>query len=139
MQSFHGGGKSFSLITKDKKIVIPKSLQEAAVLWYHLYLVHAGETRTEQTIRLHYWWNNLRDTVHNICKKCHTCQTTKKSKLKYGHLPVKAAEADPWEILSYDLIGPYTIKRKKPREPLTLWCLTMIDPGTKAITADLGD
>ena len=68
MQSFHGGGKSFSLITKDKKIVIPKTLQEVAVQWYHLYLVHAGETRTEQSIRLHYWWNNLRETVHNICK-----------------------------------------------------------------------
>ena len=57
-------------------------------------------------------------------------QTTKKSKLKYGHLPVKAAEADPWEILCIDIFGPYTIVRKKPFKPLTLWCLTMIDPAT---------
>jgi hypothetical protein len=131
MQSFHGGGKSFSLIiTKDKKIVIPKSLQEVSVQWYHLYLVHAGETRTEQTIRLHYWWNNLRETVHKVCKECSICQTTKKSKVKYGHLPVKAAEADPWEILCVDLIGPYKIERKKPLSTLTLHCLTMIDPAT---------
>jgi hypothetical protein len=43
---------------------------------------------------------------------------------------VKAAEADPWEILCIDLIGPYTLARKKPLKPLTLWCLTMIDPAT---------
>ena len=43
---------------------------------------------------------------------------------------MKAAEADPWEILCIDLIGPYTITRKKPKVPLTLWCLTMIDPAT---------
>ena len=33
---------------------------------------HPGETRTENTIRLHYWSDKLRDTVHDICTKCHT-------------------------------------------------------------------
>jgi hypothetical protein len=41
-------------------------------------------------------------------------------------LPSKEAEAEPWERLCVDLIGPYTIKRKG-LEPLQLWCLTMID------------
>ena len=48
---------------------------------------------------------------------------------KYGHLPPKEAEAEPWERLCVDLIGPYTIKRKG-KEPLRLWCITMIDPAT---------
>jgi transposase InsO family protein len=130
MQSFRGGGMSFSLVTKNGKIVIPKSLQLAAVQWYHLYLVHTGETRLEQTLRMHYWWNNLRETVHQVCKECHICQTTKKTKLKYGKLPAKTAEAVPWELLCVDLIGPYKIERKKPLTPLTLWALTMIDPAT---------
>jgi hypothetical protein len=47
--------------------------------------------------------------------------------MKYGHLPSKEAEAEPWERLCVDLIGPYTIKHKGA-EPLQLWCLTMIDP-----------
>jgi hypothetical protein len=47
--------------------------------------------------------------------------------MKYGHLPSKEAEAEPWERLCVDLIGPYTIKHKG-EEPLLLWCLTMIDP-----------
>ena len=69
-------------------------------------LCHAGETRTEQTLRQQFWWNNLQETVHKLCTKCDTCQCTKCSTKKYGHLPAKKAETDPWEILCVDLIGP---------------------------------
>jgi transposase InsO family protein len=128
---FRGGGKTYELIVRDKKIVIPKNIQRRVVEWYHEYLCHPGETRTEQTIRQHYWWNNLRKTVHDVCTKCHTCQLTKKGHMKYGKLPKKEAEAIPWDVLCIDLIGPYTIERKsKAKKPLTLWALTMIDPAT---------
>jgi transposase InsO family protein len=131
LKTFRGGGKTHSLIVHNDKIVIPKSLQVRAVEWYHWYLCHPGETRTEQTIRQHFWWNNLRTTVHTVCKTCDKCQRTKKTHKKYGHLPEKQAEVEPWEILCIDLIGPYTINRKnKRKKPLTLWALTMIDPAT---------
>ena len=69
--------------------------------------------------------------VHDICTKCHTCQMTKKTFQKYRHLPEKVAEADHWDVLCIDLIGPYTIEREnKTKKPLTLWALTMIDPAT---------
>ena len=97
--------------------------------WYHTMLCHAGETRTEQTIRQQFWWPDLRANVHDCCTKCDTCQRTKRTSKKYGHLPIKEAEADPWEKLCVDLIGPYTIKRRGKRN-LTLWCVTMIDPAT---------
>ena len=131
LHTFRGGGKSYDLITHCGKICIPKILQRRTVDWYHSYLCHPGETRTEQTIRLHYYWPNLRDTVHEVCHKCHSCQVTKKRYKKFGHLPPKEAEATPWDTLCLDLIGPYTIHRKnKKKDPLTLWALTMIDPAT---------
>jgi hypothetical protein len=50
---------------------------------------------------------------------------------KFGQLPEKEAESEPWDILCIDLIGPYTIRQKQhPNDPLTLWALTMIDPAT---------
>ena len=67
--------------------------------------------------------------VKDICKKCPTCQTSKTSSTKYGHLPEKKAEARPWEILCVDLIGPYKIKQRNGKD-YVLWCLTMIDPAT---------
>ena len=49
---------------------------------------------------------------------------TKKTFQKYGHLPEKVAEADPWDVLCI-------VERKnKTKKPLTLWALTMIDPAT---------
>ena len=92
-------------------------------------MCHPGETRTEQTIRQHFWFPGLRQKVHDLCSKCPICQKSKVSTKNYGHLPPKEAEADPWEKLCVDLIGPYKIKRPG-RKTLELWAITMIDPAT---------
>jgi hypothetical protein len=63
------------------------------------------------------------------CKKCLACQKAKPSNQKYGKLPAKLAEENPWDTLCVDLIGPYKIERKGKTD-LKLWCLTMIDPVT---------
>jgi transposase InsO family protein len=127
--TFRGGDKAHQLICHNGKIVLPTSLQLKTVEWYHNTLCHPGETRTELTIRQHFDWKGLRATVHSVCKKCGTCQKAKVTNQKYGKLPPKEAEANPWDTLCVDLIGPYKIKRKGKKE-LVLWCLTMIDPVT---------
>ena len=88
------------------------SLQKRVLEWYHTTLLHPGINRTEETIRQHLWWSTIRQDVLNYVSKCDTCQRFKKQKKKYGHLPVKEAESEPWERLSVDLIGPYKIERK---------------------------
>ena len=127
---YRGGGKNRELIVRDDKIVLPLSLQKRCVRWYHEMLCHPGETRTEQTIRQHFYWKNLRKDVEDICKKCEICQITKRKTIKYGHLPPKEAESEPWEVLCVDLIGPYKIRNIHSKKDLELWCLTMIDPAT---------
>ena len=129
LKTFRGGGKTRSLICHNDKIVMPSTLQRRTVEWYHLQICHPGKDHTEMTIRQHFTWKGLRETVRDYCKKCHVCQKTKKSSKKYGKLPEKEAEAIPWDKLCVDLVGPYTIKRKN-KKPLTLWCVTMIDPAT---------
>ena len=62
-----------------------------------------------------------------MCKKCPTCQRAKTTNQKYGKLPPKQAETNPWDTVCVDLIGPYTIPQKG-KNPLKLWCLKMIDP-----------
>ena len=132
---FHGGGRDdgLELITKDGKIVMPATLQDRCIRWYHSILCHPGEARTEQTIRQHFYWKGLRRQVQNVCQRCRTCQLTKRKTIKYGELPPKEAEIKPWEVLCVDLIGPYKInqpKRKGKKKDLELFCLTMIDPAT---------
>ena len=123
---FPFGDKEFLLITKDSKIVLPKALQYIAVQWYHVALMHPGETQTELTIAQHYTWSGLRNTVKSVCQWCPSCQLTKNKMLKYGHVPPKMVEETPWERLCIDLIGTYVIGYWKNQTKLH--CLTMIDP-----------
>ena len=132
-QSFRGaGGKQIDLAcTSQGKIYVPKPLRKHVIEWYHTYLMHPGATRTEETIKQHLYWPGLQDEVKAAVTKCATCQKRKKQIRKFGHLPEKVAEAEPWEKLCVDLIGPYTIRRKGKHKPdLQLKAVTMIDPAT---------
>jgi hypothetical protein len=53
---------------------------------------------------------------------------TKKERKKYGLLPSKIAESDPWVMVCVDLVGPFTIRT--PTKTHSLLALTMIDPAT---------
>lgn len=118
------------VICRDGKIVVPTNLQKRTVEWYHSTLCHPGATRTEETIKQHLTWTNMRNDVREIIKKCPNCQRQKRVQLKYGHLPPKEAEVQPWEILQVDLIGPYTIRRKRRKDLKLVAALTMTDPAT---------
>jgi Integrase zinc binding domain len=87
-------------------------------------------TRTEQTLLQHLWWKTFREDVQKQSSTCDLCQRTKITYNIYGTLPEKEAEAEPWEKLFVDIVGPYTIKRLGS-ESLTLWCVTMIDPAPR--------
>jgi hypothetical protein len=90
-----------------KNIYIPKSLRHRVLLWYHEYLVHPGQTRTEKTIR-NIPWHGL--ILHKMLKIyflrsiCQVFQMTKKERKKYGLLPPKIEESDTVSLV-HDLCG----------------------------------
>jgi hypothetical protein len=117
-----------TLIHHDHRIYVPATLRERMLEWYHDYLIHPGKTRMEATIRQNFTWPGLTPQVKEWCKTCHTCQMFKKQRKKYGHLPPKQAETNPWTRVNVDLVGPYTIKTPKKKHQLR--AMTMIDPAT---------
>ena len=127
-KTYRHSDKSYDLITKGDKIVLPTALQRKATEWYHLHLLHPGETRMELTLGQHYCWKGMRTTIKQVCHACNVCKTAKHSTKKYGILPPKNPEVIPWHTLCIDLIGPYKIGKGK--EETNLHCLTMIDPAT---------
>ena len=120
--------KEYNLITENGKIYVPEALRIPATEWYHSFLLHPGETRMELTMGAHFHWRGMRETIQQVCKGCRTCREFKKRKLNKGLLPAKTAEAIPWHTLCIDLIGPYTIGKRK--KEATLHAMTMIDPAT---------
>jgi hypothetical protein len=74
---------------------------------------HELNKQSNNTSGLHIYMNWYTVFVPDV-------QSVKSAKVihkKYGHLPSKETEAEPWERLCVDLIGPYTIKHKGA-EPL---------------------
>ena len=128
-KTFRGGGKEFLLICKNEKIVVPTVLRKYVLNWYHTYLLHPGQDRTEAAIKQHLYWPGLQTDVRSHVTRCDTCQRCKKNRTKYGLMPMKEAEGVPWDHLCVDLIGLYTIRQTKGSE-LTLKAVTMIDPFT---------
>ena len=117
------------LVCKDERIVVPKSLQQRIARWYHVNLMHPGVARTQMSIKQHFYWKSMDKDIEDICRSCKTCQRNKRSTKKWGHVPPKTAKYHLWETVCVDTIGPYTIHRVGMK-PLTLMCLTAIDPAT---------
>jgi hypothetical protein len=117
------------IVTQNKLIVIPKTLQQRIVAWYHHYLAHPGMTRLEATLRETMTWPNMRKDIESHVRTCPQCQKYKKVRPKYGKLPEKQAEDSiPWKRVDLDMIGPYEVKAANGE--FTLRALTMIDPAT---------
>ena len=89
LDTFCGSDQNHHLIFRNSKIFLPTALQKKTVDWYHKILCHTGETHTEHTIRQHFYWKRLHTTVHDVCKKCATCQRTNTTHQLYGKLPPK--------------------------------------------------
>ena len=95
LRTFNTAGRTRTLITKDNKIAIPLALQEPIVHWYHKQLCHPGQTQTELIVHQYFIWDRLSMAFKKFCSACHTCQLTKRRKVKYGHLPAKEAKVKP--------------------------------------------
>ena len=87
-------------------------LQKHVNDWYHTALCHPGINRTEGIISQYPWWPKLRDQITKYCQACPNCQKNKTKHNMYGHLPPKEAEAEIWDKMCVDLIGPYKIRMK---------------------------
>jgi hypothetical protein len=66
------------LVTYKRLIVIPKSLQQRIVAWYHHYLAHPRMTRLEATLRETMTWPNMRKDIESHVRTCPQCQKYKK-------------------------------------------------------------
>jgi hypothetical protein len=122
--------EGYDLLCYKEKIYFPQLLRQRVLSWFHEYLLHPGQTRTEKTIRNTMTWPGLTQDVEHciLCSTCQIYQMTKKDRRKYGLLPPKIAESDPWVMVCLDLVGPFTMGT--PAKTHSLLALTMIDPAT---------
>jgi hypothetical protein len=121
--------ESTKVLCKNGKVMIPTSLWNRAVSWYHHYLQHPGHSSLKETMRSVMYWKSMHTTIQKYVKSCRSCQVNKRHSQKYGHLPPKLVITTPFKALCVDLIGPYTLKGKDGLSN-DFMCLTMINSTT---------
>ena len=62
-KEYRTASKVRTLITKDNKICVPRTLQKTIVNWYHKQLCQPDVTRTELTVCQHFIWDRLKTMV----------------------------------------------------------------------------
>ncbi len=87
------------VLCKNGKVIIPTSLCQRAVKWYHHYLQHPGQLRLVETMRSMMYWKGMCTTIQRYIKSCKSCQVNKRHSQKYGHLPPKLVITTPWKAL----------------------------------------
>jgi hypothetical protein len=97
-------------MTLNGKLFIQTEIRKSVIGWYHQYFCNPGATRTKATIRNTTTWPVLTRNIQSHCKTCKLCQFNKNKRKQYGKIPVKMAEATPWETVQVDLIGPRKLK-----------------------------
>jgi hypothetical protein len=113
-KTFRHSNKEYKLVTRDDKIVIPKSLERKATStkWYHEHLLHPRETRLELMLKQHFTFIGLKPMCVKACKACNVCPMLKANDKKYDKVPPKAEpELIPWH--SHAL--------HRPNRSLSLW------------------
>ena len=92
--------EGYDLLCFKEKIYILQSLWKKLQSWYHEYLLHPGQTRTEQTIRNTMTWPGLSQDVEHFCSTCPVCQLIKKERKKMQSLASQDSRVWP---LGHDL------------------------------------
>jgi hypothetical protein len=98
---FCGGAAIFH----NNKVAMPLQLRTHVARWCHEMSCHPGERRKEETMRQRLTWPGLKSDALKCVKKCPNCQKGKEQKKKYGHMPPKLDELQPWEHLCVDMIS----------------------------------
>ena len=107
------------------RLVVPKPQQLEIVKIYHSF-GHFGVTRTYKTLKVKFFWSNMKDDVIDTCSKCERCQKAKtppnKNKGPLNHL---ITPKYPFHQLSIDYVSIDTRAKTKFK------ILTCIDEFTK--------
>ena len=92
------------------RIVIPTSLSNPIIYWYHQMLTHVGMTRLNATVSTHFYYPPWKARVEHIASIYETCQNVQNYlMLGFGELPLRNALLLQCSEVTVDFIGPWKI------------------------------
>lgn len=114
------------------RIVVPEKLVNRLIRDHHdaKHAAHAGVRRTQQWMRLRYYWPRLHRDVEDYVLSCDKCSRLKSGRTNIAPMGTLPEAREPGEVASIDITGPYATSRKGNK-----YLLTYIDHFTKWVEA----
>ncbi|KAL6473700.1 hypothetical protein MHYP_G00172610 [Metynnis hypsauchen] len=92
----------------DLKLVVPESLRESLLSYYHDHLTagHLGFAKTLARLKLRFFRPKMRKDIRSYVLSCPLCQLMKLSQQKPAGKLVPVHANKPWEVAGVDFVGP---------------------------------
>lgn len=91
-----------SLVCKEDKIILPRSLRRKAMISAHGG--HVGEVAMKRIMREFFWWPRMASETEQFVKECQTCCMLSR---RNRPLPISSRDLPngPWEIIQIDFLS----------------------------------
>jgi transposase InsO family protein len=98
-----------SIANGEERVVVPAEKAQILLQRFHDHEAanHPGWKETYQSIKSHFFWAGMRETVWNYVRAYHLCACVKPLNRKPEDQMCTRIPRQPWEVLSIDLMGPY--------------------------------
>jgi hypothetical protein len=103
---------------RDKaKIVVPSALIEQVIQQHHdpVFAGHKGVKRTQNFLKLHYFWPTLAKDVESYVQECVSCATMKGGRIPIAPLGELPETSEPLQRTSIIICGSYPVTKRQNR------------------------
>ena len=115
---YYGNGEDDS---RNLGIVVPVALRNQVIRQYHnpVFAGHQGSKRTQNHLKMKYFWPTLGKDVEEYIQKCDSCAKMKGGRTPLAPLGELPETTEPMQVTSIDICGPYPMSSRQNRYLLT--------------------
>ena len=104
-------------------IVLPKKFRRRVLEMAHEGSGHLGARKVKALLKQRFVWPGMGVDAINHTRSCEVCQRCSKSKSRRVPLMERQVMSEPFEVLAFDLVGPFPKAKNGFRFVLTAICM----------------
>ena len=119
-------------------MVLPVSVRKKVLNLAHERSGHLGARKVKALIKQRFAWPGMGQQVIEHCRSCETCQRCSKTKSRRVPMMERQVLSEPFEVLAFDLVGPFPKGKGGYMYVLTAICMSSRWPEAvplKSVTA----
>ena len=119
-------------------MVLPVNVRKRVLHLAHERSGHLGPRKVKALIKQRFAWPGMGQQIIEHCRSCETCQRCSKTKSRKVPMMERQVLSEPFEVLAFDLVGPFPKGKGGYMYVLTAICMSSRWPEAvplKSITA----